>query len=206
MLLLVVFVLSASSCREKKADATQTVTDPTGNTEKVMWNGYTKIAAQEIEGNIIKNLEDNWMLITAGGPDSYNTMTASWGGLGEIWSTPVSFITVRNTRFTYGFLQNNDYYTLTFFGGAEKEAMHYLGSNSGRDGDKIAKTGLTPMETPLGCMSFEQATMILECKKLYEDELDPKSIFDDQIAGDYLKNNERHVMFFGEIVNVWVKK
>lgn len=205
ILLLAVAVLAAAGCREKKADGAQTETNAAADTEKVVWNGYTKIAPQDIEGNIIRNLEENWMLITAGDPESYNTMTASWGGLGEIWSTPVSFITVRNTRFTYQFLQNNDIYTLTFFGGKEKEAMGYLGSHSGRDGDKIAQTGLTPMETPLGSMSFEQATMILECRKLYEKELDPKSIFDDQIAADYLKNDERHILFFGEIVNVWVK-
>ena len=207
MLILAVLSLAVVSCRDKTPKTTgdaplATAVDTTG---KEMWNGYMKIAPTDIEGNIVQRIGDEWMLITAGTPDSYNTMTAGWGGMGIIWSTPVSFIAVRNTRHTYGFLQKNDLYTLTFFGGGEKEAMTYLGTHSGRDGDKVAQTNLTPMETPLGSMSFAQATMILECRKLYEDKLDPKSMFDDEIAKDYLKNDERHVLFLGEIVNVWVK-
>lgn len=210
MFFLTVLALVALSCRDRAAKTADGDKGAAGlaidTTGREMWNGYVKIAPTEIPGNIIGRIGEEWMLITSGGPQSYNTMTASWGGLGMVWSTPVSFIAVRNTRYTYEFLQRNDLYTLTFFDGAEKEAMSYLGSHSGRDGDKVAQTGLKPMETPLGCMSFEQGTMILECRKLFEDKLDPKSIFDDRIASDYLKTNgEHHVLFFGEIVNVWVK-
>ena len=201
-------MLAVVSCREKavKTEDGTTAATATGDAaDKEIWNGYTKISPADIDGNIIQRLGEEWMLITSGTPESYNTMTASWGGMGIIWGAPVSFITVRNTRYTYGFLQKNDIYTLTFFGGAEKEAMGYLGSHSGRDGDKVAQTGLTPMETPLGSMSFEQATMILECRKIFEDKLDPKSIFDDEMAKTYLGTTEHHVLFFGEIVNVWMK-
>ena len=186
-----------------EADASATAIDTTG---REVWNGYVKIAPTEIPGNIIERVSEEWMLITSGNKESYNTMTAGWGGLGTLWSTPVAFMAVNNTRYTYEFLQKNDIYTLTFFDGEQKEAMTYLGSHSGRDGDKVAQSGLTPMETPLGSMSFGQGTMILECRKMYENKLDPKSIFDDQIAAGYLKNDgQHHVLFFGEIVNVWVK-
>ena len=201
-------MMATFSCRDKAkttegADVTATAIDTTG---REVWNGYVKIAPTEIPGNIVERVSEEWMLITSGSKESYNTMTAAWGGLGTIWNTPVSFIAVHNTRYTYEFLQRNDIYTLTFFDGAEKEAMTYLGTHSGRDGDKITQSGLTPMETPLGSMSFEQGAMILECRKMYENKLDPKSIFDDQIAEGYLKTDgQHHVLFFGEIVNVWVK-
>lgn len=207
MLILTVLAMATFSCREKGAKTAENASvqaiDTTG---REVWNGYVKIAPTEIPGNIIERVSEEWMLITSGGKESYNTMTASWGGVGTIWSTPVSFIAVHNTRYTYEFLQENDLYTLTFFDGAQKEAMTYLGTHSGRDGDKVAQSGLTPMETPLGNMSFEQGTMILECRKMYENKLDPKSIFDDQIAAGYLKTDgQHHVLFFGEIVNVWIK-
>ncbi len=201
-------MMATFSCRDKAkttegADVTATAIDTTG---REVWNGYVKIAPTEIPDNVIERIGEEWMLITSGEKEAYNTMTASWGGLGMLWSAPVSFIAVRNTRYTYQFLQKNDIYTLTFFDGEQKEAMTSLGSHSGRDGDKVAQSGLTPMETPLGSMSFEQGTMILECRKMYENKLDPKSIFDDQIAEGYLKTDgQHHVLFFGEIVNVWVK-
>lgn len=196
--------LIMGACRDKGAKVQENTAADTTNV--VTWNGFTRIEPEEIEGNFIKNLGENWMLVTAGTPLSYNTMTASWGGIGIIWEHPVAFITIRNTRYTYEFLQANDIYTLTFFGGAEKEAMRILGTMSGRDGDKVARTDLTPVETPLGSMSFQQATMIIECRKIYENALDPKSIFIDEIAAGYMKNDERHILFFGEMVNVWVKK
>ena len=171
-----------------------------------MWNGYENIAPDAIPENIISLLENDWMLITSGGEESFNTMTASWGGLGVVWSRPVAFMTVRNTRYTYEFLQRNDYYTLSFFDEDYKGALELLGSKSGRDGDKVAESGLTPMTTPVGAVSFEEARMIIECKKLYEEALDPKSIFDDAIAESYIKTDgERHILFIGEIVDVWVK-
>lgn len=42
-----------------------------------------------------------WMLITAGDSASYNTMTASWGGIGWLWNKPVAFIFVRPERYTH---------------------------------------------------------------------------------------------------------
>lgn len=203
ILLLAVLAVAMSACRNRSMTVTETTTD---STTVVTWNEFTKIAPEQIEGNFIKDLGENWMLVTAGTLASYNTMTASWGGIGIVWQRPVTFITIRNTRYTYTFLQANDIYTLTFFGGAEKEAMGILGSRSGRDGDKVALTDLTPVETPLGSVSFRQATMVIECRKIFENALDPKSIFVDEIAADYMKNDERHILFFGEIVNVWVKK
>ena len=55
------------------------------------------------------------MLVTAGDESSYNTMTASWGGMGYIWERPSTFIFIRDTRYTYQFLQQHESFTLSFF-------------------------------------------------------------------------------------------
>ena len=60
----------------------------------------------------------DWMLVTAGTPEAFNTMTASWGGLGVLWERKVCFIFIRPTRYTYEFIEKSDYFTLSFF--AEK--------------------------------------------------------------------------------------
>ena len=43
---------------------------------------FAEIKPAEIEGNPIHLIGQEWMLITAGTPQHFNTMTASWGSLG----------------------------------------------------------------------------------------------------------------------------
>ena len=45
---------------------------------------YKEISAADIPGNVIDMISREWMLITAGGREAYNMMTASWGFMGEI--------------------------------------------------------------------------------------------------------------------------
>ena len=76
---------------------------------------FEEISVKDIKENFIKLIADDYMLITAGNTDSCNTMTASWGGVGEMWGYDVSIIAVRPTRYTFGFLEESDFYTLCFF-------------------------------------------------------------------------------------------
>lgn len=148
---------------------------------------------------------NQWMLITAGTPDNFNTMTASWGGLGFLWDVPVSYIFIRPQRFTYQFVENNDYYTLSFFDGTYKKILNYCGSHSGRDLNKMKECGLIPMKTPNGSICFEQAKLVLECCKLYSDDLDPKHFADLKIESNY-PDKDYHRMYIGKVVNSLVKK
>ena len=49
----------------------------------------------EITDNFIKLIASDWMLITAGDAETYNMMTASWGGIGELWGKHVATAYVR---------------------------------------------------------------------------------------------------------------
>lgn len=74
----------------------ETQTEPAGladtqTGEGTALPGYKRIAPQQIPGNIIKMLNDNWMLVTAGNDAKFNMMTASWGGLGVLFGKPVAF-------------------------------------------------------------------------------------------------------------------
>lgn len=169
------------------------------------WNGFRKIEPVEIR-NPIQLIGKEWMLITSGNDSSFNTMTASWGGIGEIWYKPVTFITVRDTRYTYEFLKKNEYYTLTFFDESYKNILNMLGTKSGRDTDKIKESGLTSVSTPTGSVSFTEAQMIIECRKLYADPINKENILDNTIVEKtYGSETAPHTLFIGEIVNVWVK-
>ena len=98
-----------------------------------------------------------WMLITAGTEEKYNTMTASWGGLGVLWSKNVCFCFVRPQRYTLPFLMEQDRFTLSFFTEDYRDALTYCGRHSGRDVDKAKEIGLRPFFLKPNLVTFEQA-------------------------------------------------
>ena len=159
---------------------------------------FMEIDSHELTDNVFRLIGQNWMLVTAGKREAFNTMTASWGGLGVLWNSPVSMIFVRPSRYTYEFIEREREYTLSFFGPEEKRALQICGSKSGRDIDKVKETGLTPLfDQP--APYFEQARLVLICRKLYTHDLDPAAFLDPAIMGSY-KNGDYHRMYVGEIV------
>ena len=92
----------------------------------------------------------DWCLITAGNKGSYNTMTASWGGVGILWNKEVATCYIRPQRYTKEFVDREEYFTLSFFPDGWREALNFCGKYSGRDRDKAAETGLKPFYDGLG--------------------------------------------------------
>ncbi|OKZ13922.1 MAG: hypothetical protein BHV75_01700 [Bacteroides oleiciplenus] len=166
--------------------------------------------ASDLPDNVIQLIGKEWMLVTAGNKGSYNTMTASWGGVGYIWERPSTFIFIRDTRYTYQFLQQEESFTLSFFDEKYRNALRICGTRSGRDTNKIEEAGLTPLETPSGLMSFGEARMIIECKKMFVQELDYANLtepYKTKVMEESYKNeSSKHQMFISEITNIWVKK
>lgn len=163
------------------------------------------IKPEELTDNTFSLIGKDWMLITAGSPDSYNTMTASWGGVGILWNKSVAWCVVRPTRHTYGFMEKSDTFTLSFFEEEYRDALMLCGTKSGRDTDKAAETGLTPVAGELeGTTTFGQARLVLECRKLYFQDIDPANFQDPALDGNY-PDKDYHRMYVGEIVNCRVQ-
>ena len=142
----------------------------------------------ELTGNVFRLIGRDWMLVTAGKERSFNTMTAS----------------VRPSRYTYEFIEREREYSLSFLGPDDRRTLQVCGSKSGRDIDKVKETGLTPLfDQP--APYFEQARLVLICRKLYTHDLDPAAFLDPAIAGSY-KDGDYHRMFVGEIVKVLEKE
>ena len=128
--------------------------------------------------DIISIIGKEWMLITAGDIQHFNTMTASWGGVGFLWGKPVAFVFIRPERYTHDFVEQNDRLTLTFFDEADKDILNFCGTKSGHDYDKVKETGLRPVATPGGNVSFEQARLTIEGRKLYKTRLTADGFID----------------------------
>ena len=82
-----------------------------------------EINVRELKDNFVKMINDDWALLTAGKTDDFNTMTVSWGGIGELWSKDVCFIFIRPQRFTYEFTEREELFTVSFFGEEHKKAL-----------------------------------------------------------------------------------
>ena len=147
----------------------------------------------------IKLIGEDWMLVTAGDPSSWNTMTASWGGLGVLWNRPAAFVFVRPSRHTYGFLEKSRLFTLSFFAQSFRPALEYCGRYSGREKDKAAGTGLSPFSLMEGTVSFKEASLVHVCRRLYSDDISPERFIEPSVIGECYHEGDYHRMYVGAI-------
>ncbi len=166
-----------------------------------------KISVSELKDNMFDAIGKEWMLVTARTPEKFNMMTASWGGTGILWGKPVAFIFIRPERYTYEFIEKGDTLTLSFLGEAHRDIHKICGSQSGRDIDKVAASGLKPYVTENGNIAYEQARLILECKKLYADFIDADNFVDKLLISRWYGEGHGgfHKMYILEIQNVLVE-
>lgn len=165
---------------------------------------FTEIKPTDLHESAVKLIGKDWMLITAGTPESYNTMTASWGSMGELWNKPVMFIFIRPHRYTYEFVEREDYFTCSFFDEKYRGVLDFCGARSGRDYDKAKETNITPVVLQ-NSVAFSEARLVIECRKIYFHDIDPQNFISQSIQKQYPKK-DYHRMFIGEITSVWIKK
>ena len=65
------------------------------------------IAVNQLSDNFFETISKEWMLVTAGNKDAFNTMTANWGGIGFLWNKPVVYVFIRPERYTFDFMEEN---------------------------------------------------------------------------------------------------
>lgn len=162
-----------------------------------------EIDIKTLQKNPFAMIGDEWMLITAEKDGKINTMTASWGGVGIMWGKTVATAYIRPQRYTKEFVDAGNLFTLTFFGGAHKKDMGYLGSVSGlQEPDKIEKTNLHPAVIG-GQPTFEEASLVLVCRKMYVQEMKPECFVSDEEIEKWYPNRDFHVMYMAEIVKAY---
>ena len=164
---------------------------------------FKEIKAQDIKGNLIDKIANEWMLISAGDKDGYNMMTASWGFVGEMWGKDSVIAMIRPQRYTMQFVDKNDYFAFSFYGD-NKDIHKVCGSKSGRDCNKTEETGLTPVFAD-NTVYFEEANLVIICKKQYADSLKEEN-FTDNAPLKWYENKDYHNMVFGSIEKVLIKE
>ncbi|WP_300700403.1 flavin reductase family protein [Bacteroides sp.] len=166
------------------------------------------IAIKDLNENFFQTIGKEWMLVTAGDKEQFNTMTASWGSIGFLWNKPVVFVFIRPERYTFEFIEKSEYFTLSFLG-EENKAIHKIcGSKSGREVDKVKETGLKPIITEKGNIFFEQGRLNLECRKLYSDTIKEECFIELEACKQWYGgvHGGFHHMYIAEITGAWIKE
>ena len=161
-----------------------------------------RIDYTQLELNPFSMIGSESFLLTAGTMNDWNTMTAGWGGLGYIWEEPAAFVFVRESRFTYSFIDRHDRFTLSFFPPEMKGALAFCGTHSGRDTNKAKEAGLTPISLD-GAVSFAEANLVFSCRKASKTVIDESSMIDSSILKLY-PQRDWHSMFIGFIDGVYI--
>ena len=165
---------------------------------------FQEIDVTKLQNNPFQLIGKDWALVTAGTPEKYNTMTVSWGNMGVMWGKNIVTAFIRPQRYTHEFLEAGESFTLSFYGEEMRKALTLCGKVSGRDIDKVAEAGLKPVINGQH-IYFEQAKLVLLCKKIYCDRIRPEGFFSDDIS-DFYPEKDYHDLYMGEILKAYIQK
>lgn len=182
-----------------------------------MWLGAGTVSAQEENGfqkmDVRKDFTENgfqWFhdaeILAAGNEEQHNAMTIGWGGIGTLWGRTAMTVYVAEQRYTKKFMDESAYFTVMAFDVAHSKVLEYMGSKSGRDGDKAAALGLHTAYTENGTPYYVEADLVIECRTMYAAPFDPQYFKDDVPKRMYANFPAGlHSMYIGEVVNAWKK-
>ncbi|MBO7146651.1 MAG: flavin reductase [Lentisphaeria bacterium] len=165
----------------------------------------TEILPENFSTQLFDLFSKRWFLLSAGdfSAGKFNFMTVSWGYLGVMWGKPSAIAVVRPQRYTMEFLKNCDSFTLSAFPEQYRDALNLCGSKSGKDIDKVAATGLTPVASEtVSAPAFKEAELVFECRQLYKDALRKENFLDALIPPKFYPENDYHIVFIGEISRI----
>lgn len=160
-----------------------------------------EIPFNELDFNTFKIWNDS-LLLTPGenAPGKFNSMIIGWGSIGIMWKKPMIQVVVRPSRYTYEFIEKYDTFTVCAFNPEYKKALSVFGTKSGRDTDKVKESGFTPCPSiNIAAPGYEEAALILECRKTYFDDFRPERISEETKKICY-NSGDFHRAYFGEIV------
>ena len=177
----------------------------------------SKMSAQEENGfkkiDVKEDFTENgfqWFhdaeLLAAGNKEKSNAMTIGWGGIGTLWGRTALTVYVAEKRYTKQFMDEADYFTVMTFDVKNSKVLRYMGTKSGRDGNKAEVLGLHTAYTANGTPYYTEATMVIECKIMYAAPFDPQ-YFKSDVPKNMYSNFPPglHTMYIGEVIGAWEK-
>lgn len=167
--------------------------------------GFKTVLPYELKENVFDFIKKGCPLLSSECDGKLNTMTVNWGQMGYLWNKCVTTVYVRPQRYTFPIIDSSDTYSLCFMGDGYTKQVAYCGKVSGRDEDKIANCGFTIAYRD-GVPYFEEAELVLICRKCYSSWLDESGFVDKSIVENCYSQKDFHKMFIGEITEMLVRE
>lgn len=208
VIVLASLLASSCSCSRKDDGASdETSSQEAGDEEKdasIMSDKWEKINPEDLSMQPVKAFNKDWFALTVEASRNVNAMTISWGTIGELWNKPVVIVYVSSSRASKRMMDRASTFTISAFPESfrNRESLAYIGSHSFDDEpEKIKNSGLTLEKTPEGALTYKQASLVLQCKKIYSDDF-KKNLMPSEIVKIY-DNLGLHTFYIGEIISVW---
>lgn len=216
-LLSALLVLCITSCTNKDQkqqtndETPQAVVLTTEQLRDMSFNDlFTSIEPTALKENIFKIFNEDYAVVTSGKAEDYNSMVASFGGVGILYGNPVTWLYLRANRYTLQYIRDNGSYTLCFFDEPYKEKIMHFGTSSGRGTDKMNTHSLTSTLTPAGWVGYKEARLIIECDLTQVTTVSPDDVFTQDgkafVIEGYEDAGDYHKLVYGTISNIWVRK
>ncbi|GFP76565.1 flavin reductase [Clostridium fungisolvens] len=165
---------------------------------------FEEINLKELDFNPFKKVDD-WALLTAGTRDEFNMMTVTGVMCGKFFLKPMIQVYAHPDRYTYEFLKDSDYFTVSFFDIPHHPALQVCGKVHGNECDKVAESGLHPIPFE-NTVIFEEAKMIFVCKKVYHTDVEKENFDSQELFKEYYKDMSTfHTIFLGQIEKALVR-
>ncbi|OOM81465.1 flavin reductase [Clostridium sp. BL-8] len=166
---------------------------------------FEEIDLTTFDFNPFTKVED-WALLTAGTENKFNMMTVTGVMCGKFFLKPMMQVYVHPDRYSYQFLKNNDYFTVSFFDVPRHPALQVCGTLHGNECNKVAESGLHPIPFE-NTVIFEEAKIIFVCKKVYHTDVDKDNFDSQQLFNEYYKDSSTfHRIYLGQIEKVLCHK
>ena len=165
---------------------------------------FQPVDPEDIESGAYK-FNGRKLLVTAGDGTRVNTTAASNGGVGQMWGKRVTFICVRENRYTRELIEASGEYSLSFLDNEEfHREIKYLEAVSGKDEDKLkgARLNICYYE---GVPFIEESSNVIICKVIYRKEIGTEGFIDADFRDAFYKDGTKHVIYVGEIMKVLVR-
>lgn len=205
---IIVIVALMVGCGSKKGEKTENMNKEMAqvesqNEDSMEFKAFDYI--NDFQGNPFTYFKGDGLLLAAGDAEHHNAMTIGWGSLGNIWGHRTSAITVyvAPARYTHEFMEKYAYFTVMRFDDDRSDILDYMGTHSGRDGNKEEALGLHVAYTEHGTPYYLEAREVFECEIIYRNPFNPEGFGE---VPERLYSNFPagvHSMYIGNIVGAW---
>ena len=147
---------------------------------------------KEFLAETLDALVNGGLLLTSVDPKGKpNPMTIGWAAFGIMWGYPTATVMVRPSRYTFGCIENTGDFTISVPYRSLSEQVIYCGTTSGRDVDKFAECGFSPVQREeISSPGIAQCGLIYYCQVAHANDVLPQQLDDDinracYPSGDY---------------------